>query len=374
MPPPAAKRDRNRLIDIFRGLALLLIFLAHTPGNDWQRFRPGAWGFSDATEIFVFVSGMAVGYAFVPAFAGAGFGVGTFRIARRAWQVYLAHICMFVAVAATVSAADALLGGTTHTDFLNLRPFFDAPQTGLVGLVTLTYVPNLFDILPMYIVILAMVPGLVLLARLSPLAPIAASVLIYVAVTLTDFNLPAEPWSDRGWFFNPLCWQILFVIGLSFTAGWLPMPRLPRALAWAALVFVLVSAPLANFDTRAGDAVLEPIYAVLEPYASKTYLGPLRILHFFALAVAVVGLLGEAIRAAPSRPVLWLERIGRQSLIVFVTSTVLAQLTGIILFETANTWATTLAATVIGFFAIYWIARAAAKAKATLVRPLPAAL
>ena len=94
----------------------------------------------------------------------------------------------------------------------------------------------------------------------------------------------------------------------------------------------------------------------------------MRILHFFALAVAVVGLAGAAVRASQARPALWLERIGRQSLIVFVTSTFLAQLTGIVIFETANNWWTTLAATIIGCTIIYGVARASAKAKGTLRR------
>ncbi|MEZ5670674.1 MAG: OpgC domain-containing protein [Alphaproteobacteria bacterium] len=366
MADPYEPARRNRLIDIFRGLAFLFIFLAHTPGNDWKQFIPGAWGFSDATEVFVFVSGMAAGFAFVPAFGRAGFGIGTLRIARRMWQVYLAHLMMFFAIAALLTVADLTAGGTTHVDFLNLRPFFDDPQTNLVGLLSLTYVPNLFDILPMYVVILALVPPLVALARLHPTAALGASACLYAVAAIGRVNLPAEPWSDRGWFFDPLCWQLLFTIGMALSAGWLPRPRLPRWLAWAALGFVLVSVPVANFDLRTGTPLLEDIYAALEPVDSKTFLGPLRILHFLALAIAVIGLAGPRLAATGNRVAVWLERIGQQSLIVFVSSTILAQVAGVLIFEIANTWATTLVATVAGFVAIYAVARLAARTKAAL--------
>lgn len=370
---PAAPRRRNRLMDIFRGIALLLIFVAHTPGNDWKQFIPGAWGFSDATEIFVFVSGMAVGYAFYPAFSQDGFATGTLRIARRAWQVYLAHLGLFFAVAALLSAADFTVGGTTHIDFINLRPFFDDPQRNLIGLMTLTYVPNLFDILPMYIVILALVPGLVALGRMAPWAPLLASGLLYAVANLTGLNLPAEPWSDRQWFFDPFGWQFLFVIGLSLTAGWLQRPRLPVALVLAALAFVLLAMPVANFQIRTANPFLDSIYAALLPYADKTTLGPLRLLHFFALTAVVLTIVGPDGKRLTGPLARWLEQIGQQSLIVFVTGTFLAQVCGVLIFETSNTWVTTLAATMAGFVLIYAIARIAARIKAALRRPAPPA-
>ena len=365
---PARPRSRDRLVDIFRGLAFLLIFVSHMPGNDWKRFIPGAWGLSDATEVFVFVSGMAAGYAFVPVFGRSGFGLGTLRITRRIWQVYLAHLIMFFAIAALLSAADFIVGGRTHVDYINLRPFFDDPQQNLIGLLTLTYVPNLFDMLPMYIVILALIPPWMLLARISPLVPLAASLCLYAAAQ-TGFNLPAEPWTDRGWFFNPLAWQLLFFLGLSFTAGWLPKPRLSSPLVLASLVLVALAVPISNYDLRGGSPLLEGVREMINPFTDKTALGPLRLLHFLALAVVVLAAVGPGGQRLTGRAVGWVERIGQQSLIVFVSSTVLSQLFGVLVYEIANTWATTALATVIGFVMMYWIARTAAATKAALSPP-----
>jgi hypothetical protein len=371
--PAASPRSRDRLVDIFRGLAFLIIFVSHMPGNDWKRFIPGAWGFSDATEIFVFVSGLAAGYAFVPPFARAGFGIGTLKVVRRAWQVYLGHLIMFFAIAALLSAADFIVGGRTHVDFINLRPFFDDPQRNLIGLLTLTYVPNLFDMLPMYVVILALIPIWVLLARLSPLAPLALSLCLYVAAHL-GLNLPAEPWSDRGWFFNPFGWQLLFVLGVSFTAGWLPKPRMSKPLLWLAIAVVVASVPLAAYEIRGGVPVLEEIRAALDPVTDKMALGPLRLVHFLALVIVVRAVVGPGGKRLTGRAVGWVERIGQQSLIVFVSSTFLAELFGVVIYETANTWATTALVTVVAFVAMFWIARASAAMKTVFsppARPAP---
>src|SRR5262249_3704600 len=55
--PPAVKTERDLRLDLFRGVALWLIFLDHLPSNvvSWITIRN--YGFSDATEIFIFISG-----------------------------------------------------------------------------------------------------------------------------------------------------------------------------------------------------------------------------------------------------------------------------------------------------------------------------
>ena len=83
----------------------------------------------------------------------------------------------------------------------------------LFHLLTLTYVPHYFDILPMYMVVLAMVPAVMALAGLGPAVPLAASITLYLAQLALGWDLPAEWWSDRPWFFDPFAWQLLFGFG-----------------------------------------------------------------------------------------------------------------------------------------------------------------
>ncbi|MEQ9248514.1 MAG: OpgC domain-containing protein, partial [Nitratireductor sp.] len=166
--PVATLRDPR--LDFFRGIAMFIILLAHTPGNLWTKWLPARWGFSDATEMFVFCSGMASAIAFGKLFQSKGLAMGTARIAFRVWQVYWAHIGLFFVVLACMLALPYL--GFTLRDYisqLNLPPFLNNIEGNMIGLMTLTYVPNYFDILPMYLVILAMIPFMMALSRLHPL-------------------------------------------------------------------------------------------------------------------------------------------------------------------------------------------------------------
>ena len=77
--------ERDLRLDLFRGLALWLIFLDHIPSNlvAWITIRN--YGFSDATEIFVFVSGYTAAFVYGRAMRERGFLIAGARILRRAW-------------------------------------------------------------------------------------------------------------------------------------------------------------------------------------------------------------------------------------------------------------------------------------------------
>ncbi|MGE3289779.1 MAG: OpgC domain-containing protein [Geminicoccaceae bacterium] len=136
---------------------MFIIPIAHVPWNSRANYIPARFGFSDATEIFVFCSGMASAIAFGWIFDAHGLLVGTGRILLRVWQIYWAHLAVFVVIAGLMVAAGVLPDDMTYVDALHRGPFSANPMAGVLGLVTLTYVPNYFDILPMYLVILTMV-------------------------------------------------------------------------------------------------------------------------------------------------------------------------------------------------------------------------
>jgi hypothetical protein len=205
---------------------MFIIVIAHIPGNSWTLWIPARFGFSDAAEIFVFCSGMASAIAFGGTFATRGWFIGTARTLFRVWQVYWAHIGAFLVTAAMMAALTAMdLAGKDYIARLNLGPFFADPAANLPALLVLGYVPNYFDILPMYLVILALMPVAVFLARLHPGLVAVAALTLWLAANLGQVALPAEPWSERTWFFNPFGWQLLFFTGFAFMAGWLPAPR-----------------------------------------------------------------------------------------------------------------------------------------------------
>ncbi len=340
----AAAALRDPRLDFFRGIAMFIILIAHVPSNWMTQWIPARFGFSDATEIFVFCSGMASAIAFGKVFRDRGWAMGTARVAYRCWQVYWAHVCLFLAIAATMvalTASDLLL--RDYVGQLNLHPFFNDPATNLVGLVTLTYVPNYFDILPMYLVILMLLPAVVALARLHLGAAFGAVIGVWALAQKGLLALPAEPWSEREWFFNPFGWQLVFFTGFALMSGWLPAPPVDRRLVILAAAIVLAIVPMAHGPTYRDVALLSDARAALAPLIGKSDFGVLRYLHFLALAYlawVAVGPRGD--RLAPPAgdgPLArtWrnglavILKVGQQSLAVFIASMYLARLLGVAL-------------------------------------------
>jgi len=105
--PVGAPRVRDPRLDFYRGIAMLIIFTSHSPNNFWGDWIPGRFGFSDATEIFVFCSGMASAIAFGTSYDRRGWILGTARVLFRCWQVYWAHVCLFFALLFMVISIDS---------------------------------------------------------------------------------------------------------------------------------------------------------------------------------------------------------------------------------------------------------------------------
>jgi hypothetical protein len=367
MTQPARQRDLR--LDFFRGLGMFIILIAHITANPWALWIPARFGFSDATEMFVFCSGMASALAFGAVFARAGWLLGTLRILHRVWQVYWVHLGVFFVTLALVFALN--MTGVFPRDevgALNLKPFLNNTGPNLIGLMTLTYVPNYFDILPMYLVILALIPVMMGLARVDVRLALLASVLLWIAAT-AGMNLPAELWftkpSERPWFFNPFAWQLVFFTGFALMSGWLPAPPVHRLLVWVAVGIILISIPFAWGKIFSQIDLLRDIRKSAQPLFSKTDFGILRYVHFLALAyLAWVAAGPEGIRLRQEG---WIGmaisvicRVGQQSLAVFAASMVLARLLGAVLKLAGSGPLAALAVNLAGFALIIAVARIAA--------------
>jgi hypothetical protein len=325
-------KPRDLRLDFFRGLALLLIFVAHVPDNWFAQYRPGAFGLSDSADIFVFVSGSAAAFAYGTVFRRAGFLAGTARVVRRCAQLYASHLGLFFAVATSCVMGNRLLNtGMDYVGMLNLHYFFDHTQEALVGLFSLTYVPNYFDILPMYMVALAILPLMMLISRVHVVLTALVSISLYLAVPLFRLQLPAEIAFDRPWFFNPFAWQFLFYTGFFLNAGWLKAPPLSRWLIALCALFLIVSIPLSHYPTYSKVGWLDDLREYLEPFVSKTNLGILRWLHFMCLAYLAAALLKGREKVLGSKLAAPLIKTGQQSLPVFLTGMGLSYLAGMAL-------------------------------------------
>ena len=301
-----AKRARDLRLDFFRGIAMFIILLAHTPGNPWTLWIPARFGFSDATEIFVFCSGMASALAFGAAFRDRGFHMGSARIGFRIWQVYWCHVGLVIAVTALMALFDASgLGpeGKRYMGSLPLIPWYDHFDQALIGLLSLGWVPNYFDILPMYLAILAMVPAVMLAHRLGGRLAVAALVIGLWGVAQTGaLDLQSRPWrDDLPWFFNPFGWQLIFFTGFAFGMGWIPAPPRSRLLLRIAVAVLIVSLPFAWWKLHGGawlpeGALADWVKAAradMKPLWTKTEAGIFRWAHFLALAYIAWFWVGE---------------------------------------------------------------------------------
>ncbi len=368
---------RDPRLDFYRGMAMFIILFAHTPGNFFTSWIPARWGFSDATEMFVFCSGMASAIAFGRTFDRAGWTLGAARVGYRVWQVYWAHIAMFFAIATMLAFWDGTgLFERNYINSLNLGHFFKDTAENMVGIFTLTYVPNYFDILPMYLVILAMMPVVMAASRvhLGLVALLIAMVWLFAQHLLLvklgnpemALYLPAEPWSERRWFFNPFGWQLVFFTGFAFMRGWIPAPPVATWLIALAAIIVIANIPLSNIGIRAvsrewfgafeSNWVIE--WRVAQKWMiTKSDFGILRYVHFLSLAYlgwVAAGIGGQRLLAngQTKASAVWafavkiMMKVGQQSLAVFVFSMVFARFSGMLLDQVGRS---TLKTTLVNF-------------------------
>jgi hypothetical protein len=310
---------------------MLIIFVAHAPGNPWNDWIPARFGFSSATELFVFCSGVASALAFGRTFENKGSALGAAKTARRMWEVYWAHVGLFVALAALAALVRSVGWGDSYYQE-HVAPIAADPSGAILGLVTLTWLPAYLDILPMYLVILVLMPAMMLARRLHDLTPFALTAGLYAVVRTFGVNLPGNPWNGHGWFFNPLAWQFIFFVGFSFGMGWIPAVTLNRPqLIGASLACVVLALPLSFWGFRNHFPQLGALHEMILPGEGKTDLHPLRILHFLAtayLALSLIERFKPDLTAFGGRHVV---KVGQQSLASFLLCLIVARLAGVAL-------------------------------------------
>jgi hypothetical protein len=290
MHAPVVTTGRDLRLDLFRGLALWLIFLDHIPSNlvAWVTIRN--YGFSDATEIFVFVSGYTAAFVYGREMNERGFVVAGAHILRRAWQIYVAHVFLFAIYLAEISYVATSFENPLYAEEMNILDFLKQPDVTIVQALLLKFKPSNMDVLPLYIILLLLFPPILwLLLRKATLA-LGASVLLYVLTWEFNWNMPSYP--SGHWYFNPFAWQLLFVFGAwcalggaQRLSGVLRSP-VTVALAVVYLIFALIislSWYLPGMSQYVPHWLEEVIYPI-----DKVNLDVLRFAHFLALAVVTL--------------------------------------------------------------------------------------
>ena len=278
---------RDLRLDLFRGLALWLIFLSHIPSTLVAWFTLRNYGFSDATEIFVFVSGYTAAFVYGREMRDRGFVLAGARILRRVWQIYVAHVFLFAIYLAEISYLATNFENPLFAEETNILDFLKQPDETIIQALLLKFKPANMDILPLYIMLLLLFPPMLWLLLVRPTLALAASLLLYVLTWHFHWNLPSYP--SGHWFFNPFAWQFLFVFG-SWCALWgaqrldsVLKSRVTLVIALAYLLFAFVIAltwSVPGMSQFVPDWLAELLYPI-----DKVNLDVLSFAHFLALAV-----------------------------------------------------------------------------------------
>jgi hypothetical protein len=316
--------ERDLRIDLFRGLSLWWIFLDHIPESYLNQFTPRNFGFSDAAEILVFLSGLASGIVYGGVARQSGLSAATRRVLRRAFEIYAAQIITVVALLVEVSLL--AIRQPDLLDHANTAIFVTNPLETLFQAAMLRYSPvNLDPLLLMVILHFALVVILPAMIR-WPNRTLAASALLYIVSSWLDWSIPAYP---RGFiFFNPLNWQLLYVIGMWW--GMKPAIELPGILrspllAGAAVVYLLLSLFITlSWQFHSLEAYVPAAIARLIYPIEKGDLDVLRLIHFLALALLCWRLLPCDLPALKRRLLRPLVQCGEYSLAIYCISVLLA--------------------------------------------------
>lgn len=328
--------QRDARIDVIRGLALLVIFINHMPGNVVAAYMPHNFGFSDAADAFVLLSGISATLAYGNLIERRGVAIGALKLWARLWTLYIAHIAVFIIVCGVVAAAVTRTQNPLYLEAINIQPFFNDTFEAVTNALTLRYQPYYLDILPLYIVLLAAFPAIYFGVRVSPAATLVFSVVLWQGAVLFGLNLPNA--GSSGWFFNPFAWQVVFTIGVIIgRAAQLgiaaPKLRWIDAAAVAFLLFALVVK--LSFGNPFGVAALNEWIDSVQLGSDKTNLAWSRILHAAALTWLAIRWLPAGSALLSNAVGRGIAAIGRHSLDVFCVGTVLSIIGQIILAETA---------------------------------------
>jgi len=321
-----AAGGRELRLDLFRGLALWLIFIDHLPPNlfTWATIRN--YGFSDATEIFIFISGYTAAFVYGRAMSSGGFVVASARILKRVWQIYVAHVFLFTIFLAEISYVANRFENPLYAEEMGILDFLKQPDVTIVQALLLKFRPVNMDVLPLYIVLMLFLPLIIWLMQRKPDLTLGLSVLLYVITWEFEINLPAYP--NGVWYFNPFAWQLLFVFGAWCALG--GAKRMAALLSSRILLVICIAYLVAAFFVtltwhvpQLGHFVPRLIEQWMYPI-NKTDLDVLRFAHFLAIAALAVRFLPSdwpGLRSPWLRPMIL---CGQHSLEIFCLGVFLA--------------------------------------------------
>jgi hypothetical protein len=320
-------------VDFWRGFALITIFIDHVPGIFYSSYTLVNFSIADAADLFVFLAGWSLRLMS----EGRGRPRPTrdvvLRLFGRSLEIYVAQILITMLAIAMLAVSAMALNNPLLLQWHNAAAVFNDPVRTDIGLVLLTHQLGYFNILPLYVVLMLMAPFFALVDRLAPALLLPLSFVLYLCVLAFRITLPSWP-VGGAWFFNPLAWQLVFVLG--FTLG-----KPDRGLGAFARRYIvplrIIGLPIVIFGALVHfyDWWPDPT-KVPNPklffIADKTFVTPMRLIQFLAL-VAVFSIAYRYIRMLTALPLIrtpvagligLFAMLGRNSLQVFCVGSLLS--------------------------------------------------
>jgi hypothetical protein len=271
--------QRVLAVDLLRGLCLVLMTIDHFPDSPLQRFSNvdfGPFGFFTTASGFVFLSGWVAGRVYGKHRERYGDASLNRRIWDRMATLYLAQLILILAIGLPVA-----LHFRVARD-LGLDLFWIHTSKALLMAATLLYQPGYMGILPMYFFFLLVTPFLLRQLQSGHAWRVLAGSAVVWILSGLFIQLPNNAAGmDLG--FNPLSYQILFVLGIVVGERRLQLDSLrPKLRAWVvpACLLLTVLFYLLRLADSLSATVTEVLNGPIRPLFSLNEMGPLRILNF----------------------------------------------------------------------------------------------
>lgn len=347
---------RLTYIDFFRGLALVIVLLDHIDlriytSNPFTSITPIGWGYSDASELFLFISGFTFGYVYTHRIEKNGFFKSLANVLTRSKKIYLSYVMTIILI--------VLLGLSTDSKILSeCLGNVDSSEVKKLAWQTLSlqYQPYCMHILALYTVIF--IPMLLLLRIMLHKINIALiiSALTYLYVHINpNLNLPATQ-GISGWFFNPFAWQFLFTLAMLFGNLHAVKWQFSMKVKYITLVISIFIITFGILDkvVFSDISILDRLLQLLPGYShwtrkillQKSGCGLIRILHCIALVVIAnysVAFVDKYSDLNKKSLALATVQIGQHPLFLYCSGVVLTYISLLILEFIGSTYLNTLA-------------------------------